>query len=240
MRDDRGSHTGNDTGGERHTSLRSLGKLRRLPNRVVDLLRGGSLDGELRHGVGHLLEEHWYESRVPAGDSLHGVQFFHGRNRSLGEARVGDLPNARGLERAQEDIGDRLSTGGSTEVDLVAVLKTFFVSQVFCGVDLEELESAELEPALDEVADRRGPQSRGQGSHALRRDHLPHAPDQTAVVGDGVQLDARFHHVHGTESSVGDGAAETAACRAIDEVLRVVCIPVVQRFPLAGRRHLVE
>ena len=57
--------------------------------------------------------------------------------------------DARGLERAEEDVGDELGHGGGAEVDIGAVVPRTLLAHPGREVDLEELDAAELEPTLD-------------------------------------------------------------------------------------------
>ena len=57
-----------------------------------------------------------------------------------------DEADARGLERAQEDVGDEFGARGRTEVDHRLVLPRLLVTHRLSGVDLEELDTPELEP----------------------------------------------------------------------------------------------
>jgi len=148
VRNDGGGNTGNDTGGDGDSHLGTTTEVLPWWEGSVDGLSGSTLDGELGHGVWDLLEEDWDKSRVEAtdetvlgGDRSEGT--WHGQ---LGESLVRDLTDAGSLERAEEDISDELSTGGSTEVDVVAVIPARLVAEGLGKGDLEVLKASELEP----------------------------------------------------------------------------------------------
>ena len=133
--------------------------------------------------------------------------------------RVADKADAAGLVRAEEDVRDELGHRGRGKVDAVAVVPGRLLADLVGDVDLEELHTSELEPALDEVALARRHEAGEERAGALARDNLADAADEPLVVFDGVKLNARLHHIDGRERAVRDAAAEAASERPRDEVL---------------------
>ena len=218
VRDDGSHHTGNHAGAERH---RDVGAARALLGALahagVDLLGNRSLHGELGHGVGHLLEEDGPEARVETLEhALLRSDLRHGSGHTGGEGGVGHELDARGLEGAEEDVGDELSHGGGGKVDVLAVVPGFALAEGTHELDLEELDTAELEPTLDEVAEHGRAEARGKGADTLGGDHLAEAADHALVVHVGLKLDARLDHVNGAHGTVRDAAADAASQRALD------------------------
>mmetsp|Transcript_19423 Transcript_19423/g.52854 ORF Transcript_19423/g.52854 Transcript_19423/m.52854 type:complete len:332 (+) Transcript_19423:175-1170(+) len=212
VRDDGRGDARDDAGAQAHGGVEHAAALGgALPEVPVHGLGDAALHRELRHGVGDLLEEDRAEARVEAAEHallLHEPR-GHARERG-GEAGVGDAADAAGLQGAQEAVRDKLGASGRPEVDGHAVVPRLLVSNGLHGLDLEELDAAKLEPALDEVANARGRQARGERHGALLLDHLAEAADQALVVLRGLQLDARLHDVDGADRAVGERAADAA------------------------------
>mmetsp|Transcript_19424 Transcript_19424/g.52857 ORF Transcript_19424/g.52857 Transcript_19424/m.52857 type:complete len:332 (+) Transcript_19424:175-1170(+) len=212
VRDDGGGHARHDAGAEGHAGVdEAAALLRGLVHALVHGLGHAALHGELRHGVRDLLEEDRAKAGVEAADD---ALLLHEPRRNAGEGRreggVRDAPDAARLQGAEEAVGDELGAGGRPEVDGHAVVPRLLVSNGLHGLDLEELDAAKLEPALDEVANARGRQARGERHGALLLDHLAEAADQALVVLRGLQLDARLHDVDGADRAVGERAADAA------------------------------
>eukprot|EP00760_Papus_ankaliazontas_P004395 PhM_4_TR11858/c0_g1_i1/m.65910 len=224
VRDDRGGNTGDRAGREGDGHLRAVRGLREVDaGALADGLSGGALDGELGHGVGDLLEQNGAEAGVEAlEDAVGGDDLGEGRDEARGKLGVRHETDARGLEGAQEDVGDELGAGGGRQVDTRAVVPCLLLSEGLDHVDLEELHAAELEPALDEVADGRGAEARGETSHALVGDDLLEATQHTAVVLLRVQLDAGLDDVDGAQGTVGDRAADAAGEGTLQVVVEAV------------------
>ena len=126
------------------------------PSAVVDVLGGLALHGELGHGVRDLLAEDGHEAGVERVDeALLGHHFGGGAGQRVGVGRVGDQPDAARLVGAEEDVGDELGHGTGGQVNKLRLSQAFCSPTLLRDVDLEELDAAELEPALDEVALRR-------------------------------------------------------------------------------------
>lgn len=191
VRDDGGDDTGNHTGKERDADVGSRGRLvRGGVHRLVDGLGGFALDGKLGHGVRNLLEEDGTKAGVEAEEAVGRDHAGHAGAEALGEGGVRDGPDAHGLERAEEQVCDELCAGGRGEVDVGALLPGLALAEPLGKVDLEELDTAKLEPALDKVAGGGGAETGGEGHGALGRDDLPKGVNHALVVGDGVELDA--------------------------------------------------
>ena len=237
--DDGRSHAGDEAGGHGDAHLAAPAQVLALRGQGVvygDL--GRSLHSELGHGVRDLLEEDGHQAGVPSHDALALNQRPHGREGALGERGVRDLTDARGLQGAEEDVGNELGAGRGPKHDGGPHVPSLLVAQGLGELDLEELVAAELEPALHEVAGGRGPQARGQHTGALLSDHLAADAQKASRVLHGVQLDAGLHHVHRAQRPVGDGAADAAAERPVQVVLRVVLGPVVARHGALHKRRV--
>ena len=226
--DDGRSDARDEAGGHGHAHLAGPAQVLALRGQgVVDADLRRTLDGKLGHGVWDLLEEDRHQSCVPAHDALPLDQRLHGREGALGEGGVGDLSDAGGLQRAKEDVGDELRAGRGSQHDRGPHVPCLLVAEGFRELDLEELVPAELEPALHEVARRRGPKPSGQDPRALLGHNLAPDAQEPSLVLHRVQLDAGLHHVHRAKGAVRDGAADPAAERAVQVVLRVILRPVV-------------
>lgn len=90
------------------------------------------------------------------------------------------------------DISDELGGGGRREVDRGAVLRRGLVAEEVDVLLLEELVTAELEGALEEVAGGRGAEAGQERAGTLLLDDLAEAADHALVEGGGVELDARL------------------------------------------------
>ena len=127
-----------------------------------------------------------------------------------GVARITHEPDAARLVRAEEDVSDELGHRRRSEVDAVAVVPRRLVADVLGDVDLEELDAAELEPALDEVALGRRAEARQKAVHALGLDDLAEASNEALVIDVRLQLDLRLDDVHRHQTTMGNGAADAA------------------------------
>ena len=150
--DDGSGDTSNHTRGDGDTSLGSGGEGAAVREGTVDCLSGSTLDSELGHGVRDLFAEDWGETTVKTvkqtvlgEDMAEGARHGHG-----GERLVGDLTDAGGLKRAEENVGDELGNSRGTKVDVVAVVPGSLVTKGLGEGDLEVLEASELEPTWRE------------------------------------------------------------------------------------------
>ena len=183
VRDDGGGNTGTDTGGEGDTDVGSRGEFSRgLAHGSVDGIGGGTLDGELGHGVGDLLGEDGGKAGVEAADALGLEHLDEAIGKAVAELGVGNGTDTDGLEGAEEDIGDGLGSGGGSEVDGGLVVPGGLLTHGLDGLDLEVLDSAELEPALDEVTSGGGTEAGGEGHGTLLGNDLTESTDKTLVV----------------------------------------------------------
>ena len=146
--DDGSAHTGNHTGGKGHTELGATGEVSLgLAHRGSDAVSSLALHGELSHGIGDLLHQDGTEARVEASeDALLGHESASAADQARGEGGLGHQTDTGGLQRAQEDISDELSHGGRCQVDGGLVVPGLLVTQVLGELDLEELNTTELEP----------------------------------------------------------------------------------------------
>ena len=226
--DDGRSDARDEAGGHGHAHLAAPAQVLALRGQgVVDADLRRTLDRELGHGVWDLLEEDRHKPCVPAHDALPLDQCLHGREGAFREGGVGDLSNAGSLQRAKEDVSDELRAGRGSQHDRSPHVPCLLVSEGFGELDFEELVATELEPALHEVAGRRGPKPRGQHTRTLLGHNLAPDAQEPTLVLHWVQLDAGLHHVHRAKRTVRDGAADPAAERAVQVVLRVILRPVV-------------
>merc|ERR1719273_923262 len=192
------------------------------PSRRVDVLGGLALHRELGHGVGDLLAEDRHEAGVERADeALLGHHLRRAADHGVGVGRVGDQPDAARLVGTEENVRDELGHGAGREVDRVAVVPGFLFSHTLRDVDLEELDAAELEPALDEVALGRRAEAGQKAVHALGLDHLPKPTNEALIIDVRLQLDLRFDDVDGHEPTVRDRAADAARQGTAQEVLHV-------------------
>ena len=222
--DDGGGNSGGASGGEADGGLGGLGGGINVDvGSGVDVLGGLTLDGELGHGVGDLLEEDGAEAAVESfEDTVVLDDLGEGGHEAGGVGGVGDEADTGGLEGTEEDVGDELGHGGGEQVDGSAVLPSLLLAEVLGEVDLEELNTSELEPALDEVSDGGGAKSGGEGTSALLGDDLAEGAGHTHVVLDGVELHAGLDDVKGAHGGVGDAAADASSKGTLGVVSGVV------------------
>jgi len=77
-------------------------------------------------------------------------------DRFVERSILGDEADAAGLVGAEEDVGDELGHGGGGEVDGRLVVPGGLVADGLGDVDLEKLDTTELEPALNGKKQNRG------------------------------------------------------------------------------------
>lgn len=181
--DDCGGDSGNDTGGEGDAEVGPAAELGGgLAEAIVNLIGGGTLHGELGHGVGDLLAEDGSEAGVEPERALGLENLGEAVHEAVAELGIGDGADTDRLEGAEEEIGDELGTGSGSEVDGGLVLPRLLLSHVLDSVNFEKLDSAELEPALDEVSGSGGAEAGGQGPGTLLSDDGAEATDQACVI----------------------------------------------------------
>lgn len=176
-----------------------------------------------------LLEQNGTETRIESTNTLLARDLAEPTNQAVGEGGLTDQSNTGGLEGAEGDVGEEFGAGRGGEVDGSAVVGSVLVAEERDGLLLEELISAELEGALKEVAGERWANTGKEGASTLVGDDLAEAADHTAVVGGGVELDARLHavgdavsveslgglgeegvHIDRSEGAMRNGAADCA------------------------------
>jgi len=162
-----------------------------------------ALHRKLGHGVRDLLEQDRAQASVKAERALVLEDVRKAGRQRLRESLVRDGADAHGLQRAQEQVRDELGECGRCEVDVRAIFPRLLLRQGLGHQDLEKLDTAELEPALHEVAAKGRAQARQQCAGALGGDHAPECVNHALAVLGGVQLDARLHHVHGLHRGSG-------------------------------------
>mmetsp|Transcript_15135 Transcript_15135/g.23104 ORF Transcript_15135/g.23104 Transcript_15135/m.23104 type:complete len:347 (-) Transcript_15135:24-1064(-) len=237
--DDGGDDTGNDTRAQRDTGVGDCTALRRrAAHAVVDGLGDTTLHGELSHRVRNLLEEDGSEARVEAAHNTFLLDEPGGDTRQAGGVGgVRDRSDAAGLQGAQEDICNELGTGRSSQVDGSSAVPGLLLAHGLHGLDLEELDTAELEPTLDEVADSGGTQTSGKGSDTLLGNDSPEATNHAGVVLDRVQLDSSLHDIDGADGAMGEAAADATCQCGLGVVGEVELGEVGGRHGGKGRGH---
>jgi hypothetical protein len=154
-----------------------------------------------------LLEKNGSKSRVESTDTLSAddlAETGHETGRKLG---VGDHADTGGLERAQSDISEELTSRGGGEVDGGTVLLGGLVADEVDGLLLEELVSSEFERTLEEVTGEGRSETGHESASTLILDDLADATNETAVVGDGVKLDTGLDAETGNMSAAEHGNA---------------------------------
>jgi len=177
------SDTGNDTREQGNAqSGRAADFGRRLAHAGVDGIGGGTLHDKLGARVGDLFGQDGSQAGVKSADTFFGSHLTETIHQSVGPFGVRDGTNADGLERTEKEIGNELGTGSGSNVDARLVVVGLLFSKVRGSIDLEEFDSSEFEPSLDEVSDGRGAETGRQGHGAFLGDDLVEASNETAVV----------------------------------------------------------
>jgi hypothetical protein len=233
LRNESGSETGDETGTKVDGGLGTRGGSG-FVDALVDGLGDLLVNDELGHGVGDpesrirmrvkgtvtrmnlLLEEHGTEARVETVDTLGLCDLGETRNETGSEGGLRDETNAGGLEGAQGNVGEELGKGGRNEVDGGAVLDSGLVADHGDGLLLEEFVTTELEGTLEEVTSKGRADTGQESASTLVLDDLAETANETAVVGDGVELDSGLDAVWGLWSAIGlvnwpGGARRTCA-----------------------------
>jgi hypothetical protein len=136
-----------------------------------------------------LLEENGSEPRVKSTNTLSADDLAETGDEAGSEFGVGDHADTGGLERAQGDVSEELTSRGRGEVDGGAVLLGSLVPDEVDGLLLEELVSSELEGTLEEVTSEGWAETGQESASAFILDDLVDTADETAVVGRRVKLD---------------------------------------------------
>jgi len=183
VRDNRRRNTGNDTGREGNAKIHATRELRRRPaHGGVSRIGDGSLYDELRARVRNLFGKDGQESGVKASDAFGLGHFREAVSQTGRPGRIRNGADADGFQWTKEEVGDKLGTCRGTDVNASLMFPRLFVAEVLDGLDFEELDSAELEPALDEITHRRRPQAGSQGHRSFIGDNLLETADKPAVV----------------------------------------------------------
>ena len=247
VRDQSTEDTGDITRSEGDGELRGLGVgVTRLGEQVLveeghDVLEGG----ELHHGVGDLAAPQRNDAlpqslgALSSGDLLHGGTQLGGEvglHRRRLDAHLG------GLHGAQEDIGEELSRGGSSQVDgVLPVLGGLLAHQVDVQI-LEHLVATELEQTLHGITEEGG---------------LPASVDTVAVpsllgsllqtvpqrlVHARVRLTTALHQIERADGGVGGTARENTSDHAQRIELGVVLggISGLDSVERASAKHLKQ
>lgn len=217
VRNDCRDDTGNDARAERDGGGGgALDVLGALAERRVHGLGGLALDGELGHGVRHLLEENRDNAVVEAEEALVLNDVHHAGGQRLREGRVADGANTRGLERAEENVRNDLGKGRRGEIDRGAVAPGLLLAERVGELDLEKLHTAKLEPALHKVAGCSGAETGGERTDTLGRGDLANAAKQRLVAAR-VELHASLHDINRANGRVSHRAAKATSQRAFEK-----------------------
>lgn len=153
VRDDGGGNTSNNTRAQGDGDVLTLRALVRGSSEGgVDGLSGGTLNGELGHGVGNLLEEDGTETGVETHNTISGEHASSTSTETLGEGGVGNGADTNGLKRAEEEISDELSHGRGGKIDGGTVVPSLLLTHALGEVHLEKLNTTKLEPTLNEIS----------------------------------------------------------------------------------------
>ena len=200
--------TGNQTGTKVDGSLHARAGLLLVKHVLVGKFGDLLVNDEFGHGVGDLLEEDGTKARVEGTDALLAGDLGKARNKAGSEGGLGHQANAGGLERTKGNVSEELGGGRRHAVNGDAVVPGIVVADGVDGLLLEELVTAKLEGALQKVAGKGRAKAGQEGTGAFIPNDLADASDEAAVVGDGVELDARLDDINGRQGAVGDGAAD--------------------------------
>jgi len=207
--DDGSSETGNETGAKVDGGLQAVGHILLGPD-AVDSLGNLLVHDELGHGVGDLLEEDGAETSVEGANTLVLQDLAEAAEQAAGESRLRDETDTGSLKRAEGNIGEELGGSRRGEVDAGAVIGGGLVAEEVNVLLLEELVAAKLEGTLEEVADEGRANTGQKGTSTLVLNDLLEAAEHAIVVGLGVELDTSLDDINGSQSTVGDGAADGA------------------------------
>lgn len=139
-----------------------------------------------------LLEQDGAEAGVESANTLLLQHLAETTDQAVGVGGLGDETDTGSLEGAEGDVGEELGGGGGGQVDAGSVVGGILDTESVDGLLLEELVTSELEGALQEVTGEGRADTSQQRTGTLAGDDLAEATNQTAVVGDGVELDPRL------------------------------------------------
>ena len=110
------------------------------------------------------------------------------------------------LPWAQKNVGKKFSgTGAHGVIDLGIILAEFFTQHALV-LELEKIVQTKLTKALEGVTDQgRGPATH-ETSWPLVAGKDPHVTKHTLVKLGGIVLLITFHHINGSNGSVGEAA----------------------------------
>lgn len=143
-----------------------------------------------------LLEQDGAETSVEGTDTLGLEHLAETADQTAGIGGLGDETNTGGLERAEGDVGEELGGGGGSQIDASAVVGGVLIADQVNGLLLEELVTSELEGTLQEVSSSCWAETGQQSAGTLLLDDLLEATDETAVVGNGVELNTGLDAAH--------------------------------------------
>lgn len=241
LRNEGGSETGDEARSQVDRGLCTV-RRRVLVNHVLpDGLGNLLVDDEFGHGVRDLLEQDGTEAAVEGAHTLGSQNFAEARHETGREGGFRDQSDTGGLEGAEGNIGEEFGGGGGGEVDGGSVVLCSVVAEEIDGLLLEELVTAELEGALEEVPGKGRANTGQKSTRTFICNDFPEATDHASVVCDGVELDSgldagdcqrvrrsagrsggemrqRNLHVDWSETAMGDGAADCTS-EGLDELV---------------------
>lgn len=137
-----------------------------------------------------LLEQDGAEAGVEGAHTFLLQHLAEATDQTVGICGLGDETDTGSLKRAEGDIGEEFGGGGGGQVDAGSVVGGILDTESVDGLLLEELVTSELESALEEVAGEGRANTSQQRTGTLAGNDLAEATNQTAVVGDGVELNS--------------------------------------------------
>ena len=181
--DDGSGNSSNNTRSERDNDVLSTGAFSGgRAHGLVDVVSSISLHDELSASVRNLLGKDRNKTSVESTNSLGLGNLLETVNKTVAELRIRDGTDTDSLQRTEEDISDKFSAGSRYHVDTGLVVPCTLGSEGRGSLDLEEFDSTELEPSLDEVSESGGSQTSGQSHGSLLSNDLTESSDQTLVV----------------------------------------------------------
>jgi len=206
-----GGKASDETRSQVDNSLCSISGSLLVDKALVDTFDDLLVDHELGHGVRNLLEQDGAETTVESANTFSLEDLAETADETGSKGRFGDETNASGFERAESNIGEEFGGGSRGKVDGSSVVFGGLVAEQVDRLLLEEFVSSKFQSSLQEVT-RKGRASTGQESAcAFILDDFPEATDQASVVCDGIKLNSCLDDIDGSETTVGQRAADGAS-----------------------------
>ena len=157
----------------------------------------GTLELFRRYVIHSLLEEDGAETGIEGTNTLILQDLAETANETICVCRLGDKSDTGSLERAQGNIGEELGQTGRGEVNTGPVVGSILNTNEVDRLLLEELVTAELQGALQEVSGECRAKTGQESTGTLVGDDLAEPADHTIVIRDGVELNSRLDAVVG-------------------------------------------